>query len=53
MLVFDLSSIRTLANCKNWLRDALEVCNDTNPFIFLVGSKKDLLVIILNIFFQY
>ncbi|RZC35105.1 ras-related protein Rab-34 [Asbolus verrucosus] len=44
MLVFDLSTIRTLAGCKNWLRDALEVSNDIeSPFIFLVGSKKDLL----------
>ncbi|EFA10238.2 ras-related protein Rab-36 [Tribolium castaneum] len=43
MLVFDLSTIRTLANCKHWLHDALEVCKDNAPFIFLVGSKKDLL----------
>ncbi|XP_063907783.1 ras-related protein Rab-36-like isoform X2 [Zophobas morio] len=45
MLVFDLSSIRTLANCKNWLRDALEVRgeSDNRPYIFLVGAKKDLL----------
>ncbi|XP_044271690.1 ras-related protein Rab-34-like [Tribolium madens] len=43
MLVFDLSNIKTLANCKNWLHDALEVCKENAPFVFLVGSKKDLL----------
>jgi hypothetical protein len=50
MVIFDLSAIRTLANCKKWLQDALEVSNsaDDPPYIFLVGSKKDLLVTVLT-----
>lgn len=42
ILVFDLTSIKTLHNTKQWLEEALEQNTTTCPEIFLVGSKKDL-----------
>lgn len=42
ILVFDLTSIKTLNNTKQWLEEALEQNTTTCPEIFLVGSKKDL-----------
>ncbi|GJQ75689.1 putative phagosome-lysosome fusion [Trypoxylus dichotomus] len=42
ILVFDFSNISTLYNCKKWLEEALNAGN-VDPFIFLVGTKKDLI----------
>ena len=46
ILTFSLIDAETLANTKRWLNDVLEVSkrNDLIPLIFLVGTKKDLLV---------
>ena len=42
MVVFDLSEIESLANTKTWKIDACK--NATDPLVFLVGTKKDLVV---------
>lgn len=42
IIVFDLSSIYSLANCKSWHRDVKTACLSEHPFTFLVGTKKDL-----------
>lgn len=46
ILTFSLIDAETLASTKRWLKDVLEVSkrNDSMPLIFLVGTKKDLLV---------
>jgi hypothetical protein len=46
VVAFDLTNRESLINAENWLRDALNVLkyDDETPFIFLVGTKKDLLV---------
>ncbi|CAH0556020.1 unnamed protein product [Brassicogethes aeneus] len=43
LIVFDLTDMNTLNNCKTWLREAVDACTTTTPFIFLVGTKKDLI----------
>ncbi|XP_020138515.2 ras-related protein Rab-36 isoform X1 [Microcebus murinus] len=40
---FDLSDAQTLAHTRQWLADALRENAATSCFIFLVGTKKDLL----------
>ncbi|PKK22715.1 RAB36, member RAS oncogene family, transcript variant X2 [Columba livia] len=40
--VFDLADIRTLDHTKQWLEDALRENEPDSSFIFLVGTKKDL-----------
>ncbi|XP_022918382.1 ras-related protein Rab-34 [Onthophagus taurus] len=42
IVVFDFTSIATLAHCKKWLEEALDASMDMDPFLFLVGSKIDL-----------
>lgn len=44
IIVFDLTNLYSLSHCKNWLREALEANDTTTPLLFLVGTKKDLLV---------
>ncbi|KRT85495.1 hypothetical protein AMK59_1720, partial [Oryctes borbonicus] len=39
---FDFTNISTLSSCKKWLDEALEAGN-VDPFIFLVGTKRDLI----------
>ncbi|XP_069038002.1 ras-related protein Rab-36 isoform X2 [Lepisosteus oculatus] len=41
--VFDLADIRTLENTRQWLEDALRENEPNSSFVFLVGTKKDLL----------
>uniref|UniRef100_H3BED2 Ras-related protein Rab-36 n=1 Tax=Latimeria chalumnae TaxID=7897 RepID=H3BED2_LATCH len=41
--VFDLADIKTLEHTKQWLEDALKENEPGSSFIFLVGTKKDLL----------
>uniref|UniRef100_A0A803VI33 Ras-related protein Rab-36 n=1 Tax=Ficedula albicollis TaxID=59894 RepID=A0A803VI33_FICAL len=40
--VFDLADIQTLDHTKQWLEDALRENEPDSSFIFLVGTKKDL-----------
>ncbi|XP_010080040.1 PREDICTED: ras-related protein Rab-36 isoform X2 [Pterocles gutturalis] len=40
--VFDLADIQTLDHTKQWLEDALRENEPVSSFIFLVGTKKDL-----------
>ncbi|XP_062814559.1 ras-related protein Rab-36 isoform X2 [Anolis carolinensis] len=40
--VFDLADIQTLGHTKQWLEDALNENSPGSSFIFLVGTKKDL-----------
>lgn len=42
VVVFDLSSLDSLASCKQWAEEACSSAND--PHLFLVGAKRDLLV---------
>ncbi|KAG8146452.1 hypothetical protein E2320_012782 [Naja naja] len=42
--VFDLADIQTLDHTKRWLEDALRENHPGSSFVFLVGTKKDLLV---------
>lgn len=47
MVVFDVSNLMSLAHCQQWLNEASR--SNVGPYhIFLVGAKKDLLVIIDN-----
>ncbi|XP_025032675.1 ras-related protein Rab-36 isoform X2 [Python bivittatus] len=41
--VFDLADIQTLDHTKQWLEDALRENHPGSSFVFLVGTKKDLL----------
>ncbi|XP_069353331.1 ras-related protein Rab-36 [Eulemur rufifrons] len=40
---FDLTDVQTLAHTRQWLADALQENAANSCFIFLVGTKKDLL----------
>uniref|UniRef100_T1ITZ7 Ras-related protein Rab-36 n=1 Tax=Strigamia maritima TaxID=126957 RepID=T1ITZ7_STRMM len=42
IIVFDLSDLETLFNCPQWFEDAMRG-NNSNPHLFLVGTKKDLI----------
>lgn len=44
IIVFDLTNLYSLSHSKNWLQEALSANDTTTPLLFLVGSKKDLLV---------
>ena len=43
MVVFDLTDLYSLSSCPKWLEDALKA-NVVRPLVFLVGTKRDLLV---------
>ncbi|XP_025893574.1 ras-related protein Rab-36 isoform X2 [Nothoprocta perdicaria] len=43
--VFDLADIQTLDHTKQWLEDALRENEPDSSFIFLVGTKKDLVML--------
>lgn len=44
VIAFDLSDRETLYHAEHWLLDALSVTKESNrPFIFLVGTKNDLI----------
>ena len=47
IVTFDLSDIETLRHARKWKDDACESAID--PFVFLVGTKKDIVVFILCI----
>ncbi len=44
--VFDLCEPKSLYDAERWLTDALNTLNSdqATPYLFLVGTKKDLLV---------
>ncbi|XP_012969398.1 ras-related protein Rab-36 isoform X2 [Mesocricetus auratus] len=42
--VFDLTDVQTLEHTRQWLEDALRENEAGSCFLFLVGTKKDLLV---------
>ncbi|KAH1009266.1 hypothetical protein HUJ04_001645 [Dendroctonus ponderosae] len=42
LIVFDLSNFPSLFNCKKWFDEALGANSGSQPFVFLVGTKKDL-----------
>lgn len=44
LVVFDFTKTETLYNCKTWLNEALTASSSLCPFIFLVGTKLDLMV---------
>lgn len=43
IVVFDMTDLYSLTSCPAWLEDALKV-NSVRPIVFLVGTKRDLLV---------
>jgi hypothetical protein len=43
VVVFDLSSLMSLSHCPQWLEEGLSA-NSGSPHIFLVGTKRDLMV---------
>lgn len=44
MVVFDVTNIVTLAHTAQWLEEAKQANEGSNPLIFLVGTKRDLMV---------
>ncbi|XP_026538703.1 ras-related protein Rab-36 [Notechis scutatus] len=50
--VFDLADIQTLDHTKRWLEDALRENHPGSSFVFLVGTKKDLLVSLKKSYLQ-
>ena len=42
VVVFDMTLPSTLINAFQWLKDALQVNEKSDPLIFLVGTKSDL-----------
>lgn len=42
IVVFDMSDIGSLSNVIQWKEDACQ--NASDPLVFLVGTKKDLIV---------
>ncbi|XP_075887378.1 ras-related protein Rab-34-like [Nelusetta ayraudi] len=42
VVVFDLSSIGSLAHARQWLEDAMKENDPSSVLLFLVGTKKDL-----------
>lgn len=45
LIVFDFTKIETLHHCRSWLSEVLKVSSSQCPFIFLVGTKLDMMVI--------
>ncbi|KAG7476632.1 hypothetical protein MATL_G00084940 [Megalops atlanticus] len=43
IIVFDLADIRTLEHTRQWLQEAMRENDPGSCFIFLVGTKRDLL----------
>ena len=42
--VFDINDLDTLKSAERWVNEALQTTANDNPLIYLVGSKRDLLV---------
>jgi len=39
-----MNNLDTLKSAERWINEALEITAIDNPLIFLVGSKRDLIV---------
>jgi hypothetical protein len=46
-----MSNLDTLKSAERWIDEALQITAADNPLVFLVGSKQDLIVIKLTVFF--
>ena len=44
MIVFDVTNVMSLAHTAQWLEEAKDANQNYEPLIFLVGTKRDLLV---------
>lgn len=44
MVVFDVTNVVTLAHTAQWLEEAREANINSCPLVFLVGTKRDLMV---------
>jgi hypothetical protein len=45
VVVFDMTNLLSLAHCHQWLDEAMNAnSRGPKPLIFLVGTKKDLMV---------
>ncbi|KAF3705728.1 Ras-related protein Rab-34 [Channa argus] len=44
IVVFDLSRVNSLADARQWLKDAMKENDPSSVLLFLVGTKKDLSV---------
>ena len=44
VVVFDVTSVMSLAHTAQWLEEAKDANRGSEPLIFLVGTKRDLLV---------
>lgn len=44
IMVFDFRNTESLMNIDKWLDEALSVQESDTPYLFLVGSKMDLMV---------
>lgn len=44
MVVFDVTNTMTLAHTAQWLEEAQQANSTTQPLVFLVATKRDLLV---------
>lgn len=42
--VFDMTETNTLVSAERWINEALQITAVDNPLIFLVGTKRDLIV---------
>lgn len=57
VVVFDMTNLLSLAHCHQWLDEAMTAnCRGPKPLVFLVGTKKDLMVNKIfhsNVFFTF
>ena len=42
--VFDMNELTSLVSAEKWINEALQTTSVDNPLIFLVGTKRDLIV---------
>lgn len=44
MGVFDMTDLDTLKSAERWIKEAFDITVTDNPLVFLIGSKRDLIV---------
>ena len=47
LVVFDLQSLESLIHAEKWKNDACKEMEIQNPYVFLIGTKRDLVVRII------
>ena len=47
LVVFDLSDLESLIHAEKWKNDACQQMEIQNPYVFLIGTKRDLVVRII------